>query len=268
MLYKFLTKKYFFDPSNRESFLEDLKNKPFVPDQTHTSVPKEVWNLVDCGYKKNPKERPSILEYIKHPAFDGIRDKYKFLVELSQSVEPLNNKDKLQKSIKLIKIFFKNLNLYMEGHEAVSGGNSQELRFFFVKKSLQYLSYVTLYFNQKKVPPIFQGFLDQETLDKVRKSEKFQKVMEDLKSSIEQQKRIFKEDFTAICKKYEKEAETNKILRENLQLMQDLNMKIDTNTLQHYLSRALITFQEEDTQEKLNKLFSWEQKEDETHLFE
>lgn len=135
ILYKFLTKKYYFDPSNKDTFLEDLKSKPFLP-ELKSPIPKDVWDLIEKGYKKDPKERLSVLEYIKHPAFDGFRGRYKFLVELSQSVEPLGHDDKQGKCIQQIQAFIQNIQLYMKGHEALKREEQQELRFLLAKKSL------------------------------------------------------------------------------------------------------------------------------------
>lgn len=56
---------------------------------------------------------------------------------------------------------------------------------------------------------MFSWFLEQETLDKVRKSEQFQKIMEDLLRQIKQQKTTFGEDFEQVQKKYQGEVEEN-----------------------------------------------------------
>lgn len=45
ILYKFLTKNYYFQPYNRESYLEEIKKKKFVPDSSY-NVPKIIWDLV------------------------------------------------------------------------------------------------------------------------------------------------------------------------------------------------------------------------------
>lgn len=49
ILYKFLTKSYFFNPANRENFLENLKNKPFSP-PLKPLLSKELWDLISLGY--------------------------------------------------------------------------------------------------------------------------------------------------------------------------------------------------------------------------
>lgn len=67
---------------NRENYLEDIKTKQFKADKSFP-IDKEIWDLLAKGYEKDPQKRLTILEYIKHPAFDAIRGKYKFLVEIS-----------------------------------------------------------------------------------------------------------------------------------------------------------------------------------------
>ncbi len=61
-MYKFLTKKYYFNPSNKDDYINDLSFKTFKLDNMYKDkIPEDMIDLMSKGYNKDPKNRPNIL---------------------------------------------------------------------------------------------------------------------------------------------------------------------------------------------------------------
>jgi serine/threonine protein kinase len=74
ILYKMLTKTYYFDGRTRNQLDNNIINQKFrVPSRFKSSWPNEVKDLLIRGYIKDFRRRPTMLEYIEHPVFNACK---------------------------------------------------------------------------------------------------------------------------------------------------------------------------------------------------
>ena len=71
MLYKMLTKTYYFDGRTRNQLDNNIINQKFRIPSRFKSWPNEVKDLLQRGYIKDFRKRPTMLEYIEHPVFNS-----------------------------------------------------------------------------------------------------------------------------------------------------------------------------------------------------
>jgi serine/threonine protein kinase len=73
ILYKMLTKKYYFDGRSRNQLDMNIKKQKFEIKSEYSSWSNELKNLLTIGYEKNFRKRPNMLQYIEHPIFRNCR---------------------------------------------------------------------------------------------------------------------------------------------------------------------------------------------------
>ena len=77
MLYKMLTKTYYFDGRTRNQLDNNIINQKFRIPSRFKSWPPEVKDLLQRGYIKDFRKRPTMLEYIEHPVFNSCKGGHK-----------------------------------------------------------------------------------------------------------------------------------------------------------------------------------------------
>jgi serine/threonine protein kinase len=77
MLYKMLTKTYYFDGRTRNQLDNNIINQKFRIPSRFKSWPTEVKDLLQRGYIKDFRKRPTMLEYIEHPVFNKSKGGHK-----------------------------------------------------------------------------------------------------------------------------------------------------------------------------------------------
>ena len=82
MLYKMLTKTYYFDGRTRNQLDNNIINQKFRIPSRFKSWPSEVKDLLQRGYIKDFRKRPTMLEYIEHPVFNKSKGGHKDNVNL------------------------------------------------------------------------------------------------------------------------------------------------------------------------------------------
>ena len=88
ILYKMLTKTYYFDGRTRNQLDNNIINQKFrIPSRFKNSWPNEVKDLLQRGYIKDFRRRPTMLEYIEHPVFNASKGGHKENVNLVSNMK-------------------------------------------------------------------------------------------------------------------------------------------------------------------------------------
>lgn len=97
ILYKMLTKTYYFDGRTRNQLDNNIINQKFrIPSRFKNSWPNEVKDLLQRGYIKDFRRRPTMLEYIEHPVFNASKGGHKENVNLVSNMKFKNKPSKAQ----------------------------------------------------------------------------------------------------------------------------------------------------------------------------
>ena len=91
ILYRMLTKTYFFDGRTRNQLDNNIINQKFRVPSRFKTWPEDVKDLLQRGYIKDFRKRPTMLEYIEHQAFDFIKQKHKKNVDYVSSIKIKKN---------------------------------------------------------------------------------------------------------------------------------------------------------------------------------
>ena len=88
ILYKMLTKTYYFDGRTRNQLDNNIINQKFrIPSRFKNSWPSEVKDLLQRGYIKDFRRRPTMLEYIEHPVFNSCKGGHKENVNMVSNMK-------------------------------------------------------------------------------------------------------------------------------------------------------------------------------------
>ena len=87
VLYKILTKTYYFDGRTRNQLDNNIINQKFRVPSRFKNWPEEVKDLLQRGYIKDFRRRPTMLEYIEHPVFNFIKKKHEKNVNYVSSIK-------------------------------------------------------------------------------------------------------------------------------------------------------------------------------------
>ena len=87
ILYKMLTKMYYFDGRTRNQLDNNIINQKFRIPSRFKSWPSDVKDLLQRGYIKDFRRRPTMLEYIEHPVFDACKGGHKENVNLVSNMK-------------------------------------------------------------------------------------------------------------------------------------------------------------------------------------
>lgn len=75
-LYYVFAKKFYFYSHNPKEMERQIVQKEFIIEPVLGFLSNPTKDLLKLGYTKNPDKRPTMREYISHPAFDGVRKNY------------------------------------------------------------------------------------------------------------------------------------------------------------------------------------------------
>lgn len=165
--YYLLTKKYFFYSHNQNEMEKQITRKEFTIEPTLAFLSKEVQELLKAGYIKNPHKRPTMREYISHPAFDETRKNYMSFPPncKTASIPDLNfdnlkNEERLSldqnqnlKVLSYLLNFRNNLLVYSQLAKCLQEKQfSRVLVFLLIKRHLQELTMMVLFLKAQETP--------------------------------------------------------------------------------------------------------------------
>ena len=194
VFYNLLTKKYYFFSPNPNEMEKQIKKKEFIIEANLSHLSSNTQKLLISGYIKDPNKRPTMREYISHPAFDEVRKRYMdYPPNKKTSTLQDMNFDKLVKddrlslandNTKIIIAFLLNYrnNIIVYSRLATvlqQRQFSKILVFLLVKKHLQNLSCVLCFLKDKKFPsfgPFLQLTIDKNGFDEFLKSTNYQQM--------------------------------------------------------------------------------------------
>ena len=87
MLYKMLTKKYYFDGRTRTQLDSNIRTQKFRISSKYKTWPSLLQDLLKRGYTKDFRQRPTMLEYIDHPAFNSCKPQHQDNVNLVSNMK-------------------------------------------------------------------------------------------------------------------------------------------------------------------------------------
>ena len=87
ILYKMLTKMYYFDGRTRNQLDNNIINQKFRIPSRFKNWPSDVKDLLQRGYIKDFRRRPTMLEYIEHPVFNACKGGHKENVNLVSNMK-------------------------------------------------------------------------------------------------------------------------------------------------------------------------------------
>ena len=87
ILYKMLTKTYYFDGRTRNQLDNNIINQKFRIPSRFKNWSNEVKDLLQRGYIKDFRRRPTMLDYIEHPAFDRCKGGHEKNVNLVSNMK-------------------------------------------------------------------------------------------------------------------------------------------------------------------------------------
>ena len=173
ILYKMLTKTYYFDGRTRNQLDNNIMMQKFKIPSRFQSWPALLKDLLEKGYIKDFRRRPTMLEYIDHPVFDPVKPSHQENVNYVSNIkfkktttsignkkpshfldkEPKDDSEMLYKKleVKLVN-YINNLKYYFDIYALLK---NKDLVFALasLKRFLQHLTLVNIFFHNKNYIP-------------------------------------------------------------------------------------------------------------------
>lgn len=171
MLYKMLTKRYYFDGRSRNQLDNNIINQKFRVSSSYRDWPENLKDLLKRGYEKNFRRRPTMMQYMEHPVFNHLRKGHEQNVAMVSNIKfkkkkttgstQQNNQpqtvdkseqyyqevqSKIVNLINNLKLYF-DLYLRMKGIDLV-------LATALIKRYIQQISYVNIFFHNQRYSPV------------------------------------------------------------------------------------------------------------------
>ncbi len=232
LFYKFLTKKFYFSTQNNAIYVKEITTRKFEVDKKFKISPV-IEDILQKGYIKNRFERPNILEYLNHPAFDEIRKDYEvFFTKLPKKLSTISSSE----TINSLTSYVKNVMSYYNLSQALkSNQENNVIAFFLLKKGLQKLSVLYLFAFNKTTPNFFN--IPQNEWSELCEKESFKETMKEWNSKIKTMAKDYIVSFNDIKTTYT--GEKNSTFLENLNTMKDLNYEIDNDCFFYYFNESM-----------------------------
>lgn len=176
MLYKMLTKRYYFDGRSRNQLDNNIINQKFRVSSSFKDWPENLKDLLKRGYEKNFRRRPTMMEYMEHPVFNHLRKGHEQNVAMVSNIRfkkkktdgaqaPQNNNQNVpvqkvdpsqqyfqEVQNKLVNLI-NNLKLYFDLYLRLKNIDLT-LAAALIKRYIQQISYINIFFHNQKYSPI------------------------------------------------------------------------------------------------------------------
>lgn len=176
ILYKMLTKTYYFDGRSRNQLDNNIMSQKFKIPSRYSNWSELLKDLLEKGYIKDFRRRPTMLEYIEHPVFDPVKPKHTENVNYVSKIKFPANKNKISNSnsnssnynkisdtanpkemiyqkleVKLVN-YINNLKNYFDLYVNLKN-RDLVLALASLKRYLQHMTLVNIFFHNKKYIP-------------------------------------------------------------------------------------------------------------------
>lgn len=233
VFYKFLTKKFFFSTRSNAVYINEVRHKKFVVNGKYKISPV-IRDLLEKGYIKDRFERPNILEYLNHKAFDPIRKDYEiFFTKLPKTIK--TDQQNMDRKVDDLSIYVNNILKYSDlARNLIKKGNNDLISFFLVKKGLQKLS-IFFMFWKNNIRPNFIN-IPQNEWEQLVKDKLFNTLMMKCKKNI----KIMSKEYSNFLNDFKNtyRGDKNSTFKDNLKTMEDLNLDIDRDCFNHFFKES------------------------------
>jgi serine/threonine protein kinase len=171
-----LTKTYYFDGRSRNQLDNNIMSQKFKIPSRYGNWSQLLKDLLEKGYIKDFRRRPTMLEYIEHPVFDPVKSKHTENVNYVSKIKFPANKNKVSNSdnnpsnynkisnnvsekemiyqkleVKLVN-YINNLKNYFDLYVNLKN-RDLVLALASLKRYLQHMTLVNIFFHNKKYIP-------------------------------------------------------------------------------------------------------------------